>query len=330
MLKTMLNYENPPTVQTPYKKIHYSNIINAIIFEVLNVIISKQVTDDCQNAIYMYLSKMLDSEEPNYRFLALDGLMKMKHTPSFGIMIKSFFEKLSSLIATEKNSSLRLQIVNVIYSVGDLSNAKQIVENMIEFLKQAEMNIRQELTLKICTIASKNISDTKWFIEAMIQVLTYGREYTSEEVWFKVIQIVGKHKQVQSFATKLLFTHMQTPNCTENILKLGVYLIGEYGHILKQDSQFNAQSQYSLVIGLFPFYTTSTKLIIMTTLAKMAKLLPEIKQQIIGFFSSSMLCQNIDNEIQQRACEYKELLQKDDQILSLGNKFKMIIYNSFG
>ena len=62
-------------------------------------------------------------------------------------------------------------------------------------------------------------------------------DYVSEEVWYRVIQIVINREEVQGYAAKTVFEALQAPACHENMVKVGGYILGEFGNLIAGDSR---------------------------------------------------------------------------------------------
>lgn len=57
----------------------------------------------------------------------------------------------------------------------------------------------------------------------------------SLQVWYRVIQIVINRDDIQGYAAKTVFEALQSPSCHENMVKVGGYILGEFGNLIAGD-----------------------------------------------------------------------------------------------
>ena len=55
------------------------------------------------------------------------------------------------------------------------------------------------------------------------------------QVWYRVIQIVINRDDIQGYAAKTVFEALQSPACHENMVKVGGYILGEFGNLIAGD-----------------------------------------------------------------------------------------------
>lgn len=125
-------------------------------------------------------------------------------------------------------------------------------------------------------LAEKYAVDYSWYVDTILNLIRIAGDYVSEEVWYRVIQIVINRDDVQGYAAKTvfevydtrcsnchflytfrklistiitilratLFVHffffqfpqaLQAPACHENMVKVGGYILGEFGNLIAGD-----------------------------------------------------------------------------------------------
>ena len=126
--------------------------------------------------------------------------------------------------------------------------------------------------LKIAILAEKFVEDYTWYVDTILNLIRLAGDYVSEEVWYRIIQIVINRQDVQGYAAKTCFevcvcvciyayaqaymyiacnhgmdlslshthtyTHaqsLQAPACHENMVKVGGYILGEFGNLIAGD-----------------------------------------------------------------------------------------------
>jgi AP-2 complex subunit alpha len=127
-----------------------------------------------------------------------------------------------------------------------------------------------------------------------------------------VIQIVVNRPDVQGYAAKTVFEALQAPACHENMVKVGSYVLGEFGNLIAGDPRSSPIVQFELLHSKFHLCSTATRCLILSTYVKFCNLFPEIKQQIQDVLRQSTNLKSADVEIQQRAVEYLKLSQVAD------------------
>ncbi len=59
--------------------------------------------------------------------------------------------------------------------------------------------------LKVAILAEKYATDYKWYVDVILNLIRLAGDYVSEEVWYRVIQIVINRDDVQGYAAKTVF-----------------------------------------------------------------------------------------------------------------------------
>ena len=68
--------------------------------------------------------------------------------------------------------------------------------------------------LKVAILAEKYATDYKWYVDVILNLIRLAGDYVSEEVWYRVIQIVINREDVQGYAAKTVFevSFLKNPN----------------------------------------------------------------------------------------------------------------------
>lgn len=59
--------------------------------------------------------------------------------------------------------------------------------------------------LKVAILAEKYAVDYTWYVDTILNLIRIAGDYVSEEVWYRVIQIVINRDDVQGYAAKTVF-----------------------------------------------------------------------------------------------------------------------------
>lgn len=156
-------------------------------------------------------------------------------------------------------------------------------------------------------MAEKYATDYKWYVDVILNLIRLAGDYVSEEVWYRVIQIVINREDVQGYAAKTVFEALQAPACHENMVKVGGYILGEFGNLIAGDARSAPLVQFRLLHSKYHLCSLATRALLLTTYVKFINLFPEIKTVIEDIFKTDSNLRSSDAELQQRACEYLAL-----------------------
>lgn len=111
---------------------------------------------------------------------------------------------------------------------------------------------------------------------------------------------------------------LQAPACHENMIKVGGYILGEFGNLIAGDSRSAPLVQFQLLHSKFPFCSIATRALLLSTYVKFINLYPEIKPEVQRVFEQDGQSRNSDLELQQRAIEYLKLSHKTSTDVMVG------------
>lgn len=207
----------------------------------------------------------------------------------------------------EKDVSVRQQAVDLLYAMCDKTNAEEIVQEMLNYLETADYSIREEMVLKVAILAEKYATDYTWYVDVILNLIRIAGDYVSEEVWYRVIQIVINRDEVQGYAAKTVFEALQAPACHENMVKVGGYILGEFGNLIAGDQRSSPAVQFQLLHSKYHLCSPMTRALLLSTYIKFINLFPEIRTQVQEVFKQDSNLRSADAELQQRASEYLQL-----------------------
>nr|CAD7605073.1 unnamed protein product [Timema genevievae] len=161
--------------------------------------------------------------------------------------------------------------------------------------------------LKVAILAEKYATDYTWYVDVILNLIRIAGDYVSEEVWYRVIQIVINRDDVQGYAAKTVFEALQAPACHENMVKVGGYILGEFGNLIAGDQRSSPAVQFQLLHSKYHLCSPMTRALLLSTYIKFVNLFPEIKAHIQDVFKTHSNLRSADAELQQRASEYLQL-----------------------
>jgi len=289
------------------KKVQHSNSKNAVLFEAINLIIHLDSDQHLLIRACNQLGQYLTHRETNLRYLALESLCSLANTEFSAEAVRKHQETVINALKTERDVSVRQRAVDLLYVMCDSTNAIEIVAEMLTYLKQADFAIREELVLKIAILAEKYATDYSWYVDTILELIRVGGDFVGEEVWYRVIQVIINRDDIQGYAAKTVFEAIQAHDCHENMIKVGGYILGEFGNLIAGDPRSSPLVQFQLLHHKFPLANVPTKALLMSAYIKLINLFPEIKETIQNVLTSETNIRNADTELQQRAVEYLQL-----------------------
>lgn len=77
--------------------------------------------------------------------------------------------------------------------------------------------------LKVAILAEKYAVDYTWYVDTILNLIRIAGDYVSEEVWYRVIQIVINRDDVQGYAAKTVFEVRITGAISKETILPGQY-----------------------------------------------------------------------------------------------------------
>ncbi|XP_014437980.1 AP-2 complex subunit alpha-2 [Tupaia chinensis] len=303
-LETILNKAQEPPKS---KKVQHSNAKNAVLFEAISLIIHHDSEPNLLVRACNQLGQFLQHRETNLRYLALESMCTLASSEFSHEAVKTHIDTVINALKTERDVSVRQRAADLLYAMCDRSNAQQIVAEMLSYLETADYSIREEIVLKVAILAEKYAVDYTWYVDTILNLIRIAGDYVSEEVWYRVIQIVINRDDVQGYAAKTVFEALQAPACHENLVKVGGYILGEFGNLVAGDPRSSPLIQFNLLHSKFHLCSVPTRALLLSTYIKFVNLFPEVKATIQDVLRSDSQLRNADVELQQRAVEYLRL-----------------------
>ncbi|KAJ3535124.1 hypothetical protein NMY22_g6631 [Coprinellus aureogranulatus] len=199
---------------------------------------------------------------------------------------------------SSKETNVRRRALDLLYSMCDSDNSELIVGELLRYLRVADYALREEMVLKVAILTEKYATSYKWYVDTILQL----------------ISAAGDH-DLQEYAAKVAFEHLKQPSAHESLVKVGGYILGEYGHLIANEPGYSPVEQFQLLHSKSQFCVASTRSLLLTTYIKWVNVFPEIRPQLLNIFDRYRHV--LDAELQQRACEYFALASRpeDDDFL---------------
>ncbi|KAI0843377.1 Adaptor protein complex AP-2 alpha subunit [Hypoxylon sp. FL0890] len=295
------------------KNVQQNNAQNAVLFEAINLIIHLDTEHALMKQISTRLGRFITSRETNVRYLGLEAMTHLAARAENLDPIKQHQEVILGSLK-DRDISVRRKGLDLLYSMCDSTNSVPIVAELLHYLQNADFAIREEMALKIAILTEKYATDIQWYINVSLRLVAIAGDHLSDEVWQRVIQIVTNNEELQVYAAHNTLQHVKQDHCHETLVKIGAYILGEFGHLIAEEKGCSPIEQFMALSKKLPACSSSTRAMILSSFIKFVNLFPEIKPQLLHVFE--IYSHTLDPELQQRACEYLTLAsQPTDDLL---------------
>ncbi|CAI6098465.1 hypothetical protein V2G26_001108 [Clonostachys chloroleuca] len=288
----------------PNKNVQQNNAQNAVLFEAIDLIIHLDTEHGLMKQISSRLGRFIQSRETNVRYLGLEAMTHLAARAETLQPIKQHQEIILSSLK-DRDISVRRKGLDLLYSMCDTDNAQIIVAELLHYLQNADFAIREEMVLKIAILTEKYATDVQWYVDISLRLIAMAGDHVSDEVWQRVIQIVTNNEELQVYAAQNILQYVRSDHCHETLVKIGAYLLGEFGHLIADQPKCSPIEQFIALQSKVAPSSSSTRSMILSCFIKFVNLFPEIKPQLVNQFD--IYSHTLDSEMQQRACEYYAL-----------------------
>eukprot|EP01097_Dermamoeba_algensis_P003798 TRINITY_DN2586_c0_g1_i1.p1 TRINITY_DN2586_c0_g1~~TRINITY_DN2586_c0_g1_i1.p1 ORF type:complete len:877 (-),score=197.89 TRINITY_DN2586_c0_g1_i1:104-2734(-) len=294
---------------TKGQTINHKNAPTIVLFEAMDLIIKMGRDKELINQTAALLGKFISAKETNVRYLGLETMANLARISGDfdDSLIKRHQETVLSSLK-DADISIRRRALDLLYGICDKSTCNSIVSELLNYLVTSDYAIREELVLKIAIMAEKHAQDYTWYVDVILQLISSAGDYVSDEIWHRVIQIVTNKETVQEYAARAVFKALNHPSCHETTVKVGGYVLGEFGNLIADNEGTRPMDQFYILHSKFPACTPPTRSLLLSTYAKFINLYPEEKELVATIYNLfTVYSTSMDAEVQQRACEYIQL-----------------------
>ncbi|KNC78944.1 hypothetical protein SARC_08642 [Sphaeroforma arctica JP610] len=286
------------------KIVQTNNCRQSVLFEAMNTVIHLQTEAKLTEMAVDILGRYMTVRETNTRYMALDIMCNLC---SLEIAKKGIIKHQPNIIQAlkfERDISVRRRALDLLFKMCGPENAVTIITALVGFLEHAEYIIREEMVLRIAILAETEARDYSFYVDVILNLTRVAGDYVSLEVWQRVIQIITNRQDVQEYACRVCFQALSSPPVHETMVKVGSYLLGEFGHLIANTPASSPWNQFETLKTLYLTVSPEAKAILLSTFAKYMNLFPELKPTITQLFKSDLISKNHNPELQQRAIEY--------------------------
>ena len=300
VLETILRVAAP----VPVSDGQQSNAHNAVLFEAMRLAMHLDPASPIVSRSAVLLGRFVTSPETNVRYLGLEVMAQLAYALADLAPIQMHQDAVLHALY-DRDISVRRRALDVAYAMCDEDYAPTIITHLLRLLPRADVVLREEMALKISVLAEMYTQDFRWYIQAMLALINVAGDQVDDKVWFRAVQVITNHPEVQAYAVGAVFFFMSQPVCHETLIKMGAYLLGEFGYLISERPGATPAKQFEVLQSHARYCSTAAQAMLLSTYAKWVSLYPVIRPQLLAElqrYSSAL-----DSELQQRACEYLAL-----------------------
>lgn len=295
---------------------------NAILYECVGTILSIEDNGGLRVLAVNILGKFLSGRDNNFRYVALNMLMKALALDSQAVQ-----RHRATILECVKDSdpSIRKKALELVYLLVNESNVKSLTKELIDYLEVSDPEFKGDLTAKICSIVERFSPEKIWYIDQMVKVLSEAGNYVKDEVWHALIVIITNASDLHGYTVRALYKAVQKAGDQETLVRVAVWCIGEYGEMLVGNSgvlavedsvtvtEADAVAVVETAIKHHAFDLT-TRAMCLVALLKVSGRFPACTRGV----NDIILHQkgSIVLELQQRAIEFNSIIDKHEKIRS--------------
>lgn len=183
----------------------------------------------CRVLAINILGRFLINRDNNIRYVALNTLHKV-----VGQDAQAVQRHRNTIVdcLKDNDSSIRQRALELVYALVNEANVKVLVKELLSYLMACDVEFKDELTQRICTVVEKYATDKEWHVDTIIQTLLVSTSFTSEETVCSMIALITSNPDLQAYATHKLYATLAANTTQPVLLQLAVWCVGEYGELL--------------------------------------------------------------------------------------------------
>jgi len=296
------------------------NTGNAILYECVLTIMSIEAESGLRVLGINILGRFLLSRDNNIRYVALATLQRVVN-----VDVQIMQRHRNTIIECLKDAdiSIRKRALDVTYSLVDDSNIKSMTKELLNYLLVADTDFKEELCSRICMAVEKYSPNRRWQIDTLIKVMCLGGNFVKEQQREKFCKVVASTPELHSYTVIKLYFNMKESLTQEALVHVGVWCLGEFGDHLVSGRAVGPDNQPihvspSDVLDLLQDVikkppnldkAPSTNALVAAALVKLVTRCPTEFERIKKLLRKFECSLHVD--LQQRACEFLELLSSD-------------------
>ncbi|EPY24278.1 AP-1 complex subunit gamma-1 [Strigomonas culicis] len=287
------------------------NVGCAIHYECVRTINAIESDDGLRLLAINTITRFLSNKDNNLRFVALQCLLDYVED-DLDTVQQHRAVVLECL--TDPDISIRRRALELTVALVTNDNIRLIVPDLLTYLTLCTDDMRAEVTHHVCTILETKSPNDEWRVELSLKLLKLSRQHAKVDFAKHLIAVLSNQPEdVKRSAMKVLWEEAYFPfdaihHARKAFMMVAIWALGEYTDVLLRTVKDITCKEVALCLCDITSNTSFNllKRYGLTALMKLATRYPETQTQVLANFSSSL--SSLDCELQQRACEFTQLL----------------------
>jgi hypothetical protein len=286
--------------------VNYRNARQAVLQEAIALVVQQRRKPELVRHTVTLLGSFLTAKTTNVRYLALDALVNVAIVGVERAALRRHADTIMKMLE-DPDVSIRRRALDVLYCMCDEQLAKKIVSELLRYLIVADYNVREDLVVKIAILAERFATVYSWYVDVILQLISIAGDFVSDSIWHRVVQIVTNNEDIQEYAVAMAFEALHHPSCHETTVKVGGYLLGEFGHLLADNEGSSPEQQLQVLESKFATVGDATRGLLADDVCQDGQPLQRAHARRSRKCSTAHSA-DMSPELQKRACEYMALL----------------------
>lgn len=299
------------------------NAGNAILYESVRTIM--KIKDEVGLRVFAIniLGRFLQDNDKNIRYVALNTLLRCVNEEMQAV--QRHRDTIVDCL-NDMDISIRRRALELTFALMNHSNIRALTREIFLFLENCDTEFKTYICNQVARTSAKFAPNKRWQVDTIMKTLTLAGSHTSDELVDNHIHTFAQMEELHSYIVRVLYTALQNDISAQPLVKIGIWLIGEFGELLfdksVQEEGLAEDLTEEEVIDLLEtvlvstFTSKSTKQYVLTCLLKLSTRFTKETNRIhtiIYFYGTSTSI-----ELQQRAVEYDKIMGKDNTGLKDG------------
>ncbi|KAL6942150.1 hypothetical protein ACO0QE_003316 [Hanseniaspora vineae] len=231
------------------------------------------------------------------------------------------------------DSSILSKWVDLIFEITNSGNIKKSINWLLIMLNHPEVifssssnglasttkiDLKQDISFKISILIEKYATDIDWFINISLHLISKVKvsddsinstSKSNDSLWERLVQIVVNNESLHiKVCQTLLQNYMHDPRVSENLVKTGCYILGEFAPQIVPQLISSHDLLTLFTDKYFQSQQVSTRALIITAMMKLYKSDLTLGSTLIKFFQLEL--NSLDLELQTRCVSYLSIIQQ--------------------
>ena len=213
---------------------------NAVQYELVKTIIGIQADTSLKSLASNILGRLLQSKDNNYKYISLNTLREVIKTD-----ISSVQKHKNIILECLKDNDISIcrRALELTFLIINNSNVKQIVKELINFLLIAADEFKLELTTRTSQSIIAYGPNVKWQVDNLIKMMCMSGNFFSEDTVSSIINLIISNEELKIYSVHKLFLALKNFTQQEALVKVAVYIIGEYGDSLVNNNVLGPEDE---------------------------------------------------------------------------------------